>query len=207
MQRVYVVTHPEATHHVQELVGGWYDSRLTGRGLVQATRIARHLREIIPEGADTALYSSDLLRTRQTAQALQREFGIAPVLEPGLREKSYGVAGGRAQSWLDVRFIFPPETGERLDHDEGIEGGETKRQWIQRAYAAVSRITGDGAGHRIIVTHAGTASWAIAAWLGIPLESCAYLAFRVGSGSLTILEKDDVFHNRSLVSLGRSDFA
>lgn len=29
MERVYVVTHPEASHHVTGIVGGWHDSRLT----------------------------------------------------------------------------------------------------------------------------------------------------------------------------------
>ncbi len=30
MRRIYVITHPEATHHVENRVGGWYDSDLSG---------------------------------------------------------------------------------------------------------------------------------------------------------------------------------
>lgn len=29
MRTLLVVTHPEATHHVEKVVGGWHDSRLT----------------------------------------------------------------------------------------------------------------------------------------------------------------------------------
>jgi len=29
---IYVVTHPEATHHVAGVVGGWHDSDLTAQG-------------------------------------------------------------------------------------------------------------------------------------------------------------------------------
>lgn len=29
MRTVFVVTHPEATHHVEDRVGGWFDSQLT----------------------------------------------------------------------------------------------------------------------------------------------------------------------------------
>ncbi len=36
MRNLYVVTHPEATHHVDGLVGGQFDSELTTRGLRQA---------------------------------------------------------------------------------------------------------------------------------------------------------------------------
>lgn len=40
---VFVVTHPEATHHVEGLVGGWHDSDLTPRGLKDADTIAQAL--------------------------------------------------------------------------------------------------------------------------------------------------------------------
>lgn len=124
MRFVSVVTHPEASHHVAGLVGGWYNSELTERGHHRAAQIARHLRLLVPRDAHVGLYSSDLLRTRQTADAVAEMFGVRPVLDADLREKSYGVAGGRPQAWLDERFVFPPAVGERLDHDEGIEGGE-----------------------------------------------------------------------------------
>lgn len=207
MERVYVVTHPEATHHVERLVGGWYDSHLTERGRLQAQQISEHLRGIVPTDAVPQLVSSDLVRTRQTADAIGSMFGIEPNWDEGLREKSYGLAEGRPQSWLDERFVFPPKDGERLDHDEGIDGGETKRQWVERAYAAMTRVQADRAQHRIIVTHGGTANWVIAAWLRIPQEACAYVSFRVPAGSVTILEEDDRFHNRSLISLGDSNFS
>ena len=29
MKHLYVVTHPQATHHTEGVVGGWYDSELT----------------------------------------------------------------------------------------------------------------------------------------------------------------------------------
>jgi broad specificity phosphatase PhoE len=33
---IYVVTHPEATHHIEDRVGGWFDSELTRKGLGHA---------------------------------------------------------------------------------------------------------------------------------------------------------------------------
>ena len=32
MKTLYVVTHPEATHHVERVVGGQFDSDLTATG-------------------------------------------------------------------------------------------------------------------------------------------------------------------------------
>lgn len=206
MERIYVVTHPEASHHVEGLVGGWYDSHLTPRGLQEAEQIGDHLLALVPVGATPQLVSSDLLRTRQTAEAIAAALGVEPVLDADLREKSYGVAEGGPQRWLDERFVFPPAVGERMDHHEGIDGGETKREWVERAYAAVARLQAEPAEHRIVVTHAGTANWVIAAWMRIPVEACAYVSFRVSSGSVTVLEEDDRFHNRALTVLGSRSF-
>ncbi|MFI9771920.1 histidine phosphatase family protein [Streptomyces sp. NPDC052415] len=43
MRTLYVVTHPEATHHVEGVVGGWHDSQLTPVGVRAAVSIAQAL--------------------------------------------------------------------------------------------------------------------------------------------------------------------
>jgi 2,3-bisphosphoglycerate-dependent phosphoglycerate mutase len=194
--------HPEATHHVDRVVGGWFDSELTARGRADAGRIAHRLREWIPAGVVPGLVSSDLRRTRQTADAIAREFDVPVVEHAGLREKSYGDAHGRPQSWLDARFVFPPRAGERLDHDEGIPGAETKREWVERVSAAVAELDRDPVEHRIVVTHGGSASWVIAAWMRLPIDATAHAAFRTPTGSITVLRDAPPFHNRELRVLG-----
>ncbi|MCW2785363.1 MAG: hypothetical protein JWP74_1880 [Marmoricola sp.] len=108
MRRVYVVAHPEAQHHVNDLVGGWYDSELTSTGHQQAALVASHLRGLIPVGESVAVHSSDLKRTVQTAAHIAPMLGVDAQARRSLREKSYGVAEGRPQAWLDERFIPPP---------------------------------------------------------------------------------------------------
>ncbi|WP_326554230.1 histidine phosphatase family protein [Micromonospora sp. NBC_01813] len=126
MREVYVVTHPEATHHVDGLVGGWFDSDLTGRGLAHTGRIADALAGRLPADAAVEVRSSDLLRARRTAEVIGKRLGVGVLLDADLREKSYGEAGGRPQEWLDERFMPPPAAGERMRHDEGVPGAETK---------------------------------------------------------------------------------
>lgn len=202
MRTVYVVTHPEATHHVEEVVGGWHDSELTSAGLQAAASIAESLRARIPLDAEVELFSSDLRRTAQTADAVATVFGVKPVMDSRLREKSYGVAGGRPQGWLDQRFVPPPAVGERLEHDEGVEGAETKGEWVRRVYAAMDDIVQHPCEHQIVVTHGGSLTFAVAAWIRMPAESVGYVSFRAPSGSITTLHEDDFFHNRHLVVLG-----
>ncbi|WP_242496427.1 histidine phosphatase family protein [Xylanimonas protaetiae] len=67
VRTVYVVTHPEATHHVDGLVGGQFDSELTARGSEDAGWIARALRTGVGSQETAAVVASDLRRTVQTA--------------------------------------------------------------------------------------------------------------------------------------------
>src|SRR6478609_11396461 len=76
MRDLYVVTHPEATHHVEALVGGWYDSDLTQRGAEHAERIAEELSGRIPAGDTVELFSSDLHRARQTAEPIATRLSV-----------------------------------------------------------------------------------------------------------------------------------
>jgi probable phosphoglycerate mutase len=199
MKEIFVVTHPEATHHVEDRVGGWFDSDLTECGADQARRIARALATSVQPGA--ALYSSDLRRTAQTATAIGDQLQLEPIWLNDIREKSYGVGEGKPDAWFRERFVPPPLTGERMDHDEGLEGAETKLQWARRVYAGMEIILSDTARQKIIVTHGGSATFVIARWIGMPLDALGYASFRVDSGSITRLVEDDYFHNRTVAHL------
>jgi 2,3-bisphosphoglycerate-dependent phosphoglycerate mutase len=202
VRNLYVVTHPEATHHVEKVVGGWHDSMLTSAGKNAAAAIARSLRAEIPVGAAVELISSDLLRTSQTADEVSALFDRKAILEPRLREKSYGEAEGRPQQWLDQRFIPPPALGDRMNHDEGIQGSETRGEFARRIYAAMEEILGRDCEHQIIVTHGGALTFVISAWIKMPFESLGSVRFCAPSGSITRLRQDDVYRSREVVRLG-----
>ncbi|MEO3795495.1 histidine phosphatase family protein [Nonomuraea sp. B10E15] len=198
MRTLYAITHPEATHHVEGIVGGWHDSQLTPAGLGAAASVARALRARIPDGADVELFSSDLRRTRQTAEKVAELFGVEAILDRRLREKSYGEAGGKPQAWLDQRFVPPPADGERLEHDEGVQGAETRAALARRVYAAMDEIVRRPCEHQIIVTHGGSLTFVVASWIKMPIEAVGHVSFRAPSGSITTLREDDFYHNRTV---------
>lgn len=201
MRNVYVVTHPEATHHVEDRVGGWFDSQLTSRGLAHAERIADALVRRVAEPSAVVLYTSDLRRTTQTAMTVAERLEVSAVPMSELREKSYGEAEGLPDAWFRKRFMPPPQDGERMDHHEGLVGAETKAEWVRRIYRAMDQIAGAAASEKVIVTHGGSASFVIAHWIGMPIDALGYVSFNVAPGSITHLREDDYFHNRSVVSL------
>ncbi len=202
MRTVHVVTHPEAAHHIEGVVGGWHDSLLTPAGVRAAGAIARALRAGIPDGAEVEVFSSDLRRTRQTADRIAELFGTEPVLDRRLREKSFGEAEGRPQEWLDRRFVPPPAVGDRMAYDEGVPGAESNAALARRIYAAVDEIVGRPCEHQIIVTHGFALTFVVACWIRMPVDSLDYVIFQARSGSITTLHEDDFYRSRRLVGLG-----
>ncbi len=201
MRQLYVVTHPEATHHIDGLIGGWFDSALTTRGSRDARRIADALASL----TDTAVFSSDLVRCRETAAPLAAQLCCDAVYLSALREKSYGAGEGRPDTWFRKRFTPPSADGDRLEHDEGMEA-ESIGDFARRVYAGMDNVVARSAEHRniVVVTHGGTATVIVAHWLRLPVSSLAYARFRVSPGSITTLQEDDYFHNRTLVSLNET---
>ena len=202
-RQLLVVTHPEATHHVEGVVGGWHDSQLTPRGLEQAARVARRLRQAIPLQARPEIFASDLQRCLQTAEVIAARIEAPVHALPDLREISYGEAEGRPQAWLDERFVYPPAEGNqpRLDHAYGISGAETRRMAAERIYRAMDLILSSPAQHLVIVTHGFALTFVVAAWIGMPLEAAGLIGIPVSSGSITTLRQEPPFFNRSILRL------
>ena len=199
LKDLFVVTHTESIHHLEDKVGGWYDTALTPRGLRDAEATAERLAALIGP-REVEIHSSDLLRASQTAAAIARRLGV-PVSETAdLREISYGVAGGRTQAWLDARYSPAPDE-DRLDHHCGIEGAETRRDVANRVFPRVNAIVDRPCATQIIVTHGFTLTLVIAAWLKIPIDAAGFLSFPARSGSITHLRQDDFFRNRAVVGL------
>lgn len=201
MRTVHVVVHPQASHHVTGVVGGWHDSSLTDRGVRDAHAIADAVSGDVPAGAPVVVATSDLRRAIQTADPVCLALGVTAIVDPRLREKSYGAADGRPQGWLNDRFVPPPAEGDRMNHDEGVAGAESKSAFAARIYAAIDDLLGHDASHLVVVTHGFALTFVVSAFLRLPIDALSYVNFRSSPGGITMLREDDVFHNRQLVQL------
>jgi len=192
-----LVTHAQSIHHVEKKVGGWYDTELTEKGQADAHAIAKRLFTLIGH-SEMEIFSSDLKRATQTADAVGRRFGQPVTRIQTLREISYGVAGGKPQEWLDARYIPAPDT-DRLDHRGNIEGAESRRDVANRVYPFMDALLGRDCETQIIVTHGFTLSLVIAAWMKVPIDACGFVTYAAPSGSITHLRQDDFFRNRAMI--------
>ncbi len=133
---------------------GQVDAPLSSRGHGQARALAAAL----AEAPVHAIYSSDLARARQTAEALGEAKGLAVALLPALREMDVGDWGGRAHDEIQRRW---PDDFARIragDIDVRPGGGETRREVAVRVRRALAEIVLAQPGRRVaIVTHGGVA--------------------------------------------------
>ncbi len=200
MTTIYLVTHTESTHHLDDLVGGWFDSELTERGHKQAQAVAAALAQRCKRAL---VYSSDLARATQTATPIAAALAGEITTSADLRELSCGIAEGRPQSWLDARIQFPPKDTTRIDH-RIVEGAESRRDVAVRTARFVSGLLDQAPDTAVVVTHGFAASFVVAAWLGMPSEAAAYVEFEFSPGGITTLEMRAPWGNRTLLSLNET---
>lgn len=203
MARVLVVTPPQDVQQAQTLDAPAEadESTLSPQAWRDAQLIADRLQTLIPFDSAPALYSSDLGRAAQTMGLIADTFDACPTFLSDLRATGpsagqIGAPGGLPPGLPgEPRYgMRAPERGKCGGDDDGREadGQEAlvaKREWVERAYRAMTTIESDPAEDRIVVTHGSTFSWVVAAWLRIPIEACLYASFHAQDGSITLLEE------------------
>lgn len=136
MTTVYLIRHAQAEGNYFRRFHGQYDSPVTALGRRQIACLQQRFADI----AIDAVYSSDLKRTCQTAEAIYVPKHLELHREPGLREINLG-------EWEDETFgkIYCTQREEMLRFQAGIPdwsapGGETLRQVTDRVETTLRRI-------------------------------------------------------------------
>ncbi|HNB47344.1 MAG TPA: histidine phosphatase family protein [Burkholderiaceae bacterium] len=152
MTRILAIRHGETTWNVDSRIQGQLDIGLNDLGRRQAQRAAQQLAD---EALD-AIYSSDLQRAHDTAQALAQHSGVALRADAGLRERRFGVFEGRTFAEIDAEWPELALRWKRREPDFGAPGGETLAEFYARCVATATRLAAAHAGQTIaLVTHGG----------------------------------------------------
>ncbi len=83
---LYIVRHGETDWNVKQIIQGHSNSALTNNGKRQIRELAEKLKDIHFD----ALFSSDLLRTKQTSEILNMERQLAITTTSAIRERFFG---------------------------------------------------------------------------------------------------------------------
>lgn len=150
--RIVAIRHGETAWNVDTRLQGHLDIPLNATGRWQAQRTAGAL---VEEGI-SAIYSSDLLRALQTAQALGSALSLPVVTDTRLRERAFGVFEAHTYAEIDARWPADARRWMQREPDFAPEGGESLREVYVRCLDAVGALAEAHAGQTIaLVAHGG----------------------------------------------------
>ena len=205
MTELILIRHGETDWNRELRFQGQVDVPLNATGHEQARRLAERLQA--ERLAVDHLVSSDLIRTRQTAQpmlsALLPQLHIDNLVDASLREQSFGLVDGMRVDDIKLQHADAWHNWLRFDADVGMPGGETTRQFHARVMDAVRRLAQQHAGKTLmVVTHGGVLDmiWRTAQGVGLQgprqsdIPNAGFNRVRLNGDAIELLHWADVRH-------------
>ncbi len=150
--RIILIRHGETDWNTQTRIQGHIDIALNRRGRWQAQRLGAALAD---EGL-AAVYSSDLQRARETAQAVADASGLSVQVSPTLRERAFGSFEGHTFAEIEAQWPEQAMRWRRRDPSFGPPGGETLQAFFERSLQAVHDLAAAHHGQAVaMVAHGG----------------------------------------------------
>lgn len=185
-RQIVLWRHGRTAWNVAGRVQGQSDTQLDEVGRGQARAAAARLATLRPD----RIVSSDLVRARDTAQALSDATGRPFDLDPRLREMNFGDREG--MTWREAWAAFPDGMRAWVEGDETqIPNSETHRQAGDRLAGALHDFLTElrPGGILVVVAHGAVLRSGACSFLGIPESHWATLG-GLGNCSWSVLEEN-----------------
>jgi broad specificity phosphatase PhoE len=180
---IFLVRHGEVVQAETRRFIGHMDVPLSLRGERQCIAQAQTLRG----EALAAVFSSDLVRARRSAEIIAAPHGLVPIEVPALREMSMGRWDGLTAAEIQARE--PAAFAEWMARvgEFPFPEGESVPDLLARAWPAFASLVDHHAGRAIaVVAHGGTNRALLCHALGMPLARL--LGFGQDYGAFSLLE-------------------
>lgn len=168
---LWLIRHAESTGNRDGLLQGQADLPLSPMGHRQARALADRLLKAHRRTPFTTLVSSDLMRTRDTADCIGMALNMRVHLDRRLREIDLGTWSGLNPQQIATKF--PEEWALWQGRNAHIRrgGGESYQDAHERIAPALTEIAAHHEGSRIlVVSHGGVLRAYLAGLMGVPLE-------------------------------------
>ena len=169
MKTIYLVRHGETLANRQGILQGWSNNPLDDTGRKQASALVTRAARVPLD----ALYTSDLIRTRETAAPLAAARGMEAKALPGLREISFGKWDGHHLREIQekepdtLRDIFLKPGQVDLEAEEDLAASQ-KRGW-ETFRELVDQMEPEGT--ILCVSHGGLIRLLVCQILGFPIDN------------------------------------
>jgi probable phosphoglycerate mutase len=166
MKTIITIQHTQSVHHTNGMVGSWTDWELSELGVEQADRIGERLKAELSK-KKFVMYSSDLLRAKQTAEIVGQYLGLIPILRTELRERNLGKCCGKSVQWLRENL----EMQEKTIDDRLFSDAESRRDEWNRLQPFFEEVMASDDENIIIVSHGDLLSVFNTMFLGLSIET------------------------------------
>jgi len=161
--RLYLVRHGATQLTDEDRFSGAVGVELSEEGRSQAARLGERVRH---QGM-TALYSSPLSRTLETARIIAASCAVEIETRDGLREISHGRWEGLTRREVEARYPDEYATWEEDPFTFAPEGGESGVAVLARALPVIREIVTRHSGGRVlVVSHKATIRLVLSSLLG-----------------------------------------
>ncbi|RZO41567.1 MAG: histidine phosphatase family protein [Proteobacteria bacterium] len=165
---IILIRHGETEWNSQKRMQGHSNSDLSevGRGQIQA------LGELMKNVSFDHIYSSDSLRTRQTAEAITQYSGHTLQFDQRIREKNLGVFEGLTSTEAKERHPEIYRLFKTAGANYVIDEGESTQQLLERALEFIEEIRLRHPQERVVmVTHGGVVRVLMKHALGLSIDA------------------------------------
>lgn len=183
--RLLLLRHGEVEEGARGRIYGRLDPALSPAGRDQAEAAAR----LAAAARPVAIYTSPSVRAQDSAAPLAALLGLAPIVEPRLREIEFGELEGLTFAEAERRDPVTWREWMERPGEVRFPGGECWDEIRARAVEAAESIAAAHAAAPVaVVTHGGVIRALLAEALAIPASRT--FRMEVGFGSLTILRRE-----------------
>ncbi len=147
--KIYFVRHGQTGHNREGVVTGHVDIPLTEEGVDQARKITQEIPADFFE-----IYSSDLIRCKQTAEIINQKLNLQIIFDSRLRERDFGSLAGK-----NIKKVDP--TGEMIRKDFNQQydyrpyGGEHVEDVKTRLFSFIKELQENKKDKKILVVTSG----------------------------------------------------
>lgn len=146
--KIYLVRHGADDNTVR---GGWSNHPLTNKGIKQSLELAEKLKA--SKCNAEIIYSSDLLRAKQTAEILANHLNLEIAYNQGFREVNNGDLAGMDNNLANK--LYPDLFWKNLKWEQQYPNGESPKEFYERVKTALDNLIKTDNESIILVTHGG----------------------------------------------------
>ena len=164
------------------MIGGNTDWPLTNLGKEHAHNIGKNIKELFKD-KKCIIYSSDLLRTKQTAEIINEYLNFDIIYRQVLREINVGEAKGKSNDW-HKQNCAPRENIPFVKY-RAFPSAETFEDVYNRTASIIEELLKIEYENIIVVGHDLALITFLLQWLKLPVDCLENIAFKTSAGGVS----------------------